>query len=205
MKLRSASPSPSPSSVCRVTSLYGAPSALYSRASTPCQRNAAALSTFDRSRIAHPPDGVDEPPARSGQVTLSVEAAPDEQNSVHPVALDPVGGTRHVHAAARHGERRSQRTERLAEVRVDRLAGGLGKIEPPPGVGIDHTVRAGDPEDLSVQDLGEDTVVRLEEHTRHGGMCEHGLSGTARDPAHRVETDDERRDHHAPTPGRTRE
>src|SRR5438552_12703333 len=91
MKLRSASPSPSPSTVCRVTSLYGAPSALYSRTSTPCQRNACALSTFDRSRIAHPPDGVDEPPARSGQVTLSVEAAPDEQDGVHAVTLDPMG------------------------------------------------------------------------------------------------------------------
>src|SRR2546425_6205084 len=168
MKLRSASPSPSPSNVCRVTSLYGAPSALYSRTSIPCQRNPVALITFDRSRIAHPPDGVDEPPARSGQVTLSVEAAPDEQNSVHPVALDPVGGTRHVHAAAGHGERRSQRTERLAQVRVDGVAGGLGEIKPPPGVGIDHPVRTGDPEDLSVQDLGQDAVVQLEEHTRHG-------------------------------------
>src|SRR3989442_3527112 len=131
MKLRSASPSPSPSNVCRVTSLYGAPSALYSRTSIPCQRNPAALSTFDRSRIAHPPDSVDEPSARSGQVTLSVEAAPDEQNSVHPVALDPMGGTRHVHAAAGHGERRSQRTQRLAQIPVGPVAAGLGAIETP--------------------------------------------------------------------------
>src|SRR3989449_6332502 len=136
MKLRSASPSPSPSpsNVCRVTSLYGAPSALYSRTSIPCQRNPAALITFDRSRIAHPPDGVDEPPARSGQVTLSVEAAPDEQDGVHAVTLDPMGGTRHVHAAAGHGEGRSQRTERLAQIGVDRVAGGLGEVEPSPGV-----------------------------------------------------------------------
>src|SRR5213592_4806078 len=152
MKLRSASPSPSPSpsNVCRVTSLYDAPSALYSRTSTPCQRNPAALSTFDRSRIAHPPDGVDEPPARPGQVTLSVEAAPDEQDSVHAVALDPMGSTRRVHPAPRHGEGRSQGAERLAQVRVDRVTGGLREVEPPPGVRVDHAVRAGDPEDLSV-------------------------------------------------------
>src|SRR5713101_8235494 len=161
MKLRSASPSPSPSNVCRVTSLYGAPAALYSRTSTPCQRNAAALSTFDRSRIAHPPDGVDEPPARSGQVTLRVEAAPDEQDGVHAVTLDPVGGTRHVHAAAGHGEGRSQRTERLAQIRVDRVAGGLGEVEPPPGVRVDHGVRPDDPVQLAVQDLREDPVARL--------------------------------------------
>src|SRR3989442_15875600 len=145
MKLRSASaspsPSPSPSNVCRVTSLYGAPAALYSRTSIPCQRNPVALSTFDRSRIAHPPDGVDEPPARSGQVTLSVEAAPDEQNSVHPVALDPMGGTRHVHAAAGHGERRSQRPQRLAELHVDRVAARLGAVELPAGVRVDHGAR----------------------------------------------------------------
>src|SRR5439155_705046 len=142
MKLRSASPSPSPSNVCRVTSLQGAPSALYSRTSTPCQRNPAALSTFDRSRIAHPPDGVDEPPARPGQVTLSVEAAPDEQDSVHAVALDPMGSTRRVNPAPRHGEARSQGAERLAQVRVDRVTGGLREVEAPPGVGIDHPVRA---------------------------------------------------------------
>src|SRR5437879_9157984 len=158
MKLRSASPSPSPSNVCRVTSLYGAPSALYSRTSIPCQRNPVAFVTFDRSRIAHPPDGVDEPPARSGQVTLSVEAAPDEQNSVHPVALDPMVGTRHVHAAAGHGERRSQRTERLAQIRVDRVAGGLGEVESPAGVRVEDAVRPDDPVQLAAHDRRRDTA-----------------------------------------------
>src|SRR3989442_12617522 len=162
MKLRSASPSPSPSKVCRVTSLQGAPSALYSRTSTPCQRNPAALSTFDRSRIAHPPDGVDEPPARPGQVTLSVEAAPDEQDSVHAVALDPMGSTRRVHAAPRHGEGRAQSAERLAQIRVDRVTGGLREAEPPPRVRVDHPGRACDPEYVSAMDLWQEADVPLD-------------------------------------------
>src|SRR2546427_4709150 len=117
--------------------------------------------------------GVDEPPARSGQVTLSVEAAPDEQNSVHPVALDPMVGTRHVHAAAGHGERRSQRTERLAQIRVDRVAGGLGEVESPARVRVDHAVRPDDPVQLAVQDLREDPVAWLKEHAGHRGVREH--------------------------------
>src|SRR3989442_15983019 len=132
MKLRSASPSPSPSNVCRVTSLQGAPSALYSRTSTPCQRNPAALSTFDRSRIAHPPDGVDEPPARPGQVTLSVEAAPDEQDSVHAVALDPMGRTRRVNPPPRLGEPRSPGASRLGLLAAYRARRGRREAGPPP-------------------------------------------------------------------------
>ena len=111
-----------------------------------------------------------------------------------------MGGTRHVHAAAGHGEGRSQRTERLAQIGVDRVAGGLGEVEPSPGVRVDHPVRPDDPVQLTVQDLREDAVARLKEHAGHGGVREHRHPRSRGQPADRVEPHDDGAHHDAAAP-----
>jgi hypothetical protein len=132
---------------------------------------------------------------RGDEVRPAEQAPADEEDRVGRILGQPARQPRRVDPAGDHGERRPQAAQRCEQVPLNRPAVAERERESPAGIGVDHGVAAGDPEEVAEQQLGRQPLTRRDEAAGKRRVAEERHARGGGERAHRVESEQQRRDH----------